>query len=202
MAHFRFRDHRQALCHGSVINDHVRARADLEDALRRIRLRGGLFPWAVDAWVAPVPVLRALSETDAAQAVADQALTAATAAASRRRIGGAIRVRALLEEGKPGVELRQAADTLATSPAVRWRAQACVDFGAAMRRDGHAVSARPILRDGMELAHRCGAIPLADRGIRRAARRRRAAPTSGRHRRPDALTASERRFAAGRRRVQ
>ena len=81
-------------------------------------------------------MLRALGDDEAERAVADQALTAATAAASRRRIGGALRVRGLVEEGKPGLELlRQAADTLASSPALLWRAQAYVDFGAALRRD-------------------------------------------------------------------
>ena len=179
----------------AAAGDHVRARADLEDALRRIELSRGLFPWAVDAWVALVPVLRALGDDDAARAVAEKALAAATAAESRRRIGGALRVRGLVEGGKQGLELlRQAADTLATSPALLWRAQAYVDLGAALRRDGQAVSARPILREGMELAHRCGATPLADRAVEelRAAggRPRRRAGTGA-----DALTASERRVA-------
>ena len=179
----------------AAAGDNVRARADLEDALRRIQLSRGLFPWAVDAWVALVPVLRALGDDDAARAVADKALAAATAAQSRRRIGGALRVRGLVEGGRPGLELlRQAADTLATSPALLWRAQAYVDLGAALRRAGQAVSARPILRDGLDLAHRCGATPLADRAVEelRAAggRPRRRAGTGA-----DALTASERRVA-------
>ena len=179
----------------AALGDHVRARADLEDALRRIEWSRGLFPWANDASVALVPVLRALGDDDAARVVADRALAAATAAASRRRIGGALRICGLVEGGKPGLDLlRQAADTLATSPALLWRAQAYVDLGAALRRDGQAVSARPVLRDGLNLAHRCGATPLADR----AAEELRAA--GGRPRRragigADALTASERRVA-------
>ncbi len=59
---------------------------------------------------------------------------------------------------------------------------------------GKTITARPILRDGMELAHRCGATPLADRAVEelRAAggRPRRRAGTGA-----DALTASERRVA-------
>ena len=65
----------------AAAGDNVRARADLEDALRRIQLSRGLFPWAVDAWVALVPVLRALGDDEAARAVAEKALAAATAAA-------------------------------------------------------------------------------------------------------------------------
>ena len=48
----------------AAVGDHVRARADLEDALRRIEMSRGLFPWANDAWVALVPVLRALGDDD------------------------------------------------------------------------------------------------------------------------------------------
>jgi DNA-binding CsgD family transcriptional regulator len=179
----------------AAAGEHVRARADLEDALRRVELSRGLFPWANDARVALVPVLRALGEDDEARAVADQALEAARASGSRRRVGGALRVRGLVEGGKRGLELlRKAADTLTTSPAVLWRAEAYVDLGAALRRDGQRTTARPILREGMELAHRCGATPLADHAadeLRAAGGRPRRRAGTG----IDALTASERRVA-------
>ena len=90
--------------------------------------------------------------------------------------------------------LRQAADTLATSPALLWRAEAFVDLGTALRRSGDSVGARPMLRDGMEIAHRCGATPLADRAeeeLRTAGGRPRRRAGVG----ADALTASERRVA-------
>jgi len=179
----------------AAAGDDARARADLDDALGWVTLSRGLFPWATDACVALVPVLRHLGDDDAARAAVEQAMRAATASQSRRRLGGALRVAGLLEGGKRGIDLlRQAADTLADSPALLWRAHAFVDLGAALRRDGQAVSARPILRDGMELAHRCGATPLADRAeeeLRAAgARPRRRAGVGA-----DALTASERRVA-------
>ena len=60
--------------------DHVRARTDLEDALRHIAMSRGFFPWATDARVALVPVLRALGDDDAARAVAEEALASATTA--------------------------------------------------------------------------------------------------------------------------
>ncbi len=56
------------------------------------------------------------------------------------------------------------------------------------------MSARPVLRDGMELAHRCGATPLADRAeeeLRAAGGRPRRRAGVG----AAALTASERRVA-------
>lgn len=179
----------------AAAGDYVRARADLEQALQRMQWSRGMFPWVSDACIALVPVMRNLGEDDAARAVADEAMQSATIAQSRRRLGGALRVRGLLGGGKPGLELlRQAADTLAASPALLWRAEAFVDLGAALRRAGSAVSARSMLRDGMELAHRCGATPLADRAeeeLRAAGGRprRRAGVGAG------ALTASERRVA-------
>ncbi len=172
-----------------------RARDDLMDALRRIELSRGMFPWANDARVALVPVLMTLDAHDVAREVADAALAAAMIADSRRRIGGALRVRGLVEGGKRGLELLQrAADTLAASPSLLWRAEALVDLGAALHRDGRGVSARPVLREGMEQAHRCGATPLADRAaseLRAAGGRPRRRAGSG----ADALTASERRVA-------
>ncbi|HET7668589.1 MAG TPA: LuxR C-terminal-related transcriptional regulator, partial [Mycobacterium sp.] len=179
----------------AAAGDDVRARTDLKEALRWIKLSRGMFPWAADACVALVPVLHHLGDDDAARAAVETAMQAATVAQSRRRLGGALRVAGLLEGGVRGLELlRQAVDTLADSPALLWRAQAFVDLGAALRHDGQAVSARPILRDGMELAHRCGATPLADRAeeeLRAAGGRpRRRAGVGG-----DALTASERRVA-------
>jgi DNA-binding CsgD family transcriptional regulator len=179
----------------AAAGDDVRARADLEEALRWMRLSRGLWPWTTDACVALVPVLRNLGDDDAARAAIDQAMQAAIVAQSRRRLGGALRIAGLLEGGKRGLELlREAVDTLADSPALLWRAEALVDLGAALRRDGEIISARPVLRDGMELAHRCGANPLADRAeaeLRAAGGRPRRRAGVG----ADALTASERRVA-------
>ena len=130
-----------------------------------------------------------------ARGVAEEALTAATAAASCRRIGGALRVLGLVEGGERGLDLlRRSVETLQSSPALLWRAQAQVDLGTALRRDGQDRPAREFLREGMELAHRCGATPLADLAIAelRAAggRPRRRAGVGA-----DALTTSERRVA-------
>ena len=179
----------------AAAGDHARARADFELALEWMARSRGTWPWRCDAYVALIPVLRAMGDQDAARAVVDQAMQAATVAQSPRRLGGALRVAGLVEGGDAGLELlRQAAGTLATSPALLWRAEAFIDLGAALRSSGNAVSARPVLRDGMELAHRCGATPLADRAeeeLRAAGGRPRRRAGVG----ADALTASERRVA-------
>ncbi len=179
----------------AAAGDYVRARADLEDALHRIGLSRGLFPWGADGRVALVPVLTALGDDEEARAVAEEALAAATAAASCRRIGGALRVLGLVEDGKRGLELlRRSVETLESSPALLWRAQAQVDLGTALRRDGQDLPAREYLREGMELAHRCGALALADRAVvelRAAGGRPRRRAGIG----ADALTTSERRVA-------
>ncbi|MFN3006304.1 ATP-binding protein [Mycolicibacterium wolinskyi] len=179
----------------AAAGDHERARKDLMDALLRIEESRGMFPWANDAQVALVPVLLALGDDRAAHTVAEQALAAAETAGSFRRLGGALRVCGLVTGGEEGLDLlRRAADTLARSPAVLWRAQAYIDLGTALRHAGHAVAARTALRDGMELAHRCGAISLADRAeaeLRAAGGRPRRRAGTG----ADALTPSERRVA-------
>ncbi|MCZ0727156.1 helix-turn-helix transcriptional regulator [Mycolicibacterium iranicum] len=179
----------------AVAGHHQRARDDLTDALRRIERSRGMFPWASDARVALAPVLLALGDQAGARSVAEDGVAAAEIAQSPRRMGGALRVRGLSEGGKKGLEsLRQATEILADSPALLWRAEAMVDYGIALRLAGQRTSARPVLRAGLDLAHRCGAAPLADR----AAEEMRAA--GGRPRRraakgADALTAGERRVA-------
>jgi DNA-binding CsgD family transcriptional regulator len=175
--------------------DLAAARTDLEQALRWMEASRWLVPGDHDARVALVPVLHGLGEHDRARDLADEALKVATAAQSPRAIGGALRVAGLAHGGRHSLDLlRQAVDTLATSPTMLWRAEALVDLGAALRRDGQRTAARDVLRDGMDLAHRCAAAPLADRAgdeLRAVGARPRRPAQSG----TDALTASERRVA-------
>lgn len=179
----------------AVAGAHQRARDDLTDALRRIKRSRGMFPWANDARVALVPVLLALGDQAGARSVAEDAIAAAEISASPRRMGGALRVRGLCEGGKQGLEsLRQATEILADSPALLWRAEALVDYGTGLRIAGQHSSARSVLRAGLDLAHRCGAAPLADRAadeMRAAGGRPRRRAAKG----ADSLTAGERRVA-------
>ena len=83
---------------------------------------------------------------------------------------------------------------LADSPARLEHARALVQLGAALRRHGDRAAARAPLRDGLDLAARCGAIRLAERA------RTELAATGARPRREhitgrDALTPSEQRVA-------
>ena len=83
---------------------------------------------------------------------------------------------------------------LEQSPARLELARALVEWGAAIRRDGHPVDARDPLRRGLQLAHHAGAAPLAQRA------RDELVAAGGRPRRPvftgiEALTASELRVA-------
>jgi DNA-binding CsgD family transcriptional regulator len=90
--------------------------------------------------------------------------------------------------------LEAAADQLERSPNRLEHARALVDLGAALRRAGRRADARAPLGRGMDVAHACGAAPLAERAreeLRAAgARPRRLALTGA-----QALTASERRVA-------
>ena len=59
--------------------------------------------------------------------------------------------------------LEEAAALLAHSPARLERAHAAVELGAALRRANRRADARRPLREGLELARRCGAVELARR---------------------------------------
>ena len=136
-----------------------------------------------------------LGDLDGARELADTTLQAASRVFSRRATGAALRVCGLVRGGEEGLKLlRDAADTLRASPALLWRAEALIDLGAALRRHGQRTEACEVLREGMDLAHRCGGLPLADRAaaeLRAAGARPRRRVTTG----ADALTASERRVA-------
>ena len=168
---------------------------DLTEALRRMHAARGLYPGEHDARVALVPVLLALGDTEQARALAAESIAAARAAGTPRALGGALRVAGLARGGKAGLELlREAVDTLAESPSLLWRAEALVDYGSALRLDGQRSASRDVLLEGLDLAHRCGATPLADRAAEAlralGARVRRRAITGA-----ESLTTSERRVA-------
>jgi DNA-binding CsgD family transcriptional regulator len=113
-------------------------------------------------------------------------------AGGRRGIGIALRVR-----GKVLGDLEvlgAAVETLAATRARLQHAIALVELGAALRRANRRSDAREPLREGLELAHRCGAAPLEDRArteLEATGARPRSAVRSG----VDALTPSELRAA-------
>lgn len=90
--------------------------------------------------------------------------------------------------------LAQAASVLEGTGAALEHARALVDLGAALRRNGRRRDGREPLLDGLDIAHRCGAIPLVERArlelIASGARPRRLLRSG-----VDALTPSELRVA-------
>ena len=136
-----------------------------------------------------------IGDTGAARELAAEELRLAQRFGAMRAIGVAQRACGLAEGGEKGTGLlRAAVATLDGSGAWLEHARALVDLGAALRRTGGRRSARGPLADGMEMAHRCGAVPLAERAreelIATGARPRRMVRTG-----PEALTPSELRVA-------
>ena len=112
-----------------------------------------------------------------------------------RAIGIALRALGLIEGGAEGEQrLREAVEILAPSPARLEHAKALIELGAALRRRNERTEARELLRQGVDLAHGCGATALVERGNEELA------ATGARPRRVlltglASLTASERRVA-------
>jgi DNA-binding CsgD family transcriptional regulator len=97
--------------------------------------------------------------------------------------------------GRDGVDdLHDAVAILAPSPARLEHARALVDLGSALRRAGSRREAREPLREGLEVARRCGAAALVEAAheeLVTAGARPRRLQFSG----VESLTASERRVA-------
>jgi DNA-binding CsgD family transcriptional regulator len=112
-----------------------------------------------------------------------------------RAIGIGLRTLGLVEGGEEGLaHVEEAVSVLEPSPARLEYARALIELGAAHRRANQRAAAREPLREGLDLAHRCGATRLAERA------RSELAATGARPRREmltgrDALTATEQRIA-------
>jgi DNA-binding NarL/FixJ family response regulator len=148
-------------------------------------------PWR--SWAAVG--LRLLDRNDEARALADEELALARRWGDPHTIGASLRVLGLVEGGESGIELlREAVEVLGGSEARLEHVRALVDLGAALRRANQRTEARELLREGVDLARRAGALGLAERANEEIA------ATGARPRKVlqtglDALTASERRVA-------
>jgi DNA-binding NarL/FixJ family response regulator len=138
----------------------------LEDFRRsgEVMKRYGVDNPAVQGWRSgAAEALLRMGEVEEARALAAEELELARPFAARHAIGAALRVAGIAEGGDAGTEmLRQAVDVLADSQSSLVRARALVDLGAALRRSGDRAESREPLREGLDLAHRCGAKQLAD----------------------------------------
>jgi DNA-binding CsgD family transcriptional regulator len=148
-------------------------------------------PWRSHAALA----LHRLHRVDEALELAREELELSRRWGAPRALGVSLRALGLVEGGPAGERLlREAVDVLADSPARLEHARALIDLGAALRRANSRTEARKHLREGVDLAHRCGASVLVERGNDELA-------ATGAHPRKvmlsglESLTASERRVA-------
>jgi DNA-binding CsgD family transcriptional regulator len=139
--------------------------------------------------------LAQVGDLERARALNDEAIALARRFERHRALGVGLRVAAALaarEERVP--RLREAIEVLRLTPARLELARTLVEVGAELRRQNHRREAREPLREGTELARRCGGSALVEQGqaelIAAGARPRRVA-LSG----TEALTPSERRVA-------
>jgi DNA-binding CsgD family transcriptional regulator len=145
------------------------------------------------AAVAPLLVRR--GEGEKARRLAERELEEARAWGTRRAVGQGLRSLGVVVGGEEGISLlRDAVAALEQSPSRLQHARALIDLGAALRRANRRAEAREPLREGLDLAHRCGARPLearAEEELRATGARPRRLMLSG----VESLTASERRIA-------
>jgi len=148
-------------------------------------------PWRSEAALA----LHRLDRWDEARELARDELELSQRWGAPRTIGISLRALGLIEVGRTGEQLlREAVEVLADSPARLEYARALVDLGAALRRGNRRSEARRLLRQGVELAHECGAtalVALANEELAATGAHARTILLSG----LDALTASEGRVA-------
>ena len=169
--------------------------ADLEELARRAERRGQGNP-AMSAHRSNLALaLLHRDQRERARALAQEETALARQWGAPRALGIALRALGLCEGGEAGIaHLRESVEVLDGSGAALEHARSLVDLGAALRRSGSRSAAHDPLRDGMELAHRCGAQPLVDRAreelVTLGARPRRIMRTG-----VDALTPSELRVA-------
>ena len=169
--------------------------ADLLECGRRQTAIGehnpSLIPWRSDV----ASALRLTGELDEACRLSAEELDLARAFGAPRAIGMALRAAGVVEGGTRGLELVcEAVELLAPSPARLEHARALADLGVLLQAEGRRSDARGVLRQALELAHRCGAGALETTvlsALRAVGARPRRPVLSG----PGALTASERRVA-------
>ncbi len=140
--------------------------------------------------------LVALGQREQARRLVEEELRLARGFGAPRAIGIALRAAGLVAGGQEGIGLMgEAVCVLEQSEARLEHARVLVDLGAALRRANRRGEARERLRQGFELARRCGSMRLSERAgleLEAAGARPRQPLMSG----LASLTGSERRIAA------
>ena len=150
------------------------------------------FPWRSQSALAMLQI----GKRGQASALAESELTLARASGAPDTVGHALHVLGTVEDGAEGLRLlEESVEMLETSQAVLLRARALIDFGSALRKTSKQRLAREPLKRGLDLAQRCHAGALVQRGREElalaGARPRRIALNGA-----DSLTARERQVAA------
>jgi DNA-binding CsgD family transcriptional regulator len=170
------------------------ALADLTHVARSYEGIGSYGPDLLPARLAVPLALAAGERTEEAVEWARESITWAEAAENPRLLAEALRVGGLVDPDAGTEALQNAVALLAPSQYRLNHAEALVDLGSALRRANERRAARDPLREGMELAHRCGATGLEERArteLEATGARPRSIVVSG----ADSLTPSERRVA-------
>ncbi|HEY2055883.1 MAG TPA: AAA family ATPase, partial [Solirubrobacterales bacterium] len=167
----------------SMVGDPEGGLRDLTEAGERHSRWGSISP-AFTAWRSACALVQlALGEREQAVRLVGEELELARRVGLPRPIGVGLLAAGLIEGGEEGIAmLGEAVAALAASPARLEHARALVELGAALRRANRRLEARERLREGLELAHRCGAHPLSERAreeLRAAGARPRGAVQSG-----------------------
>ena len=179
--------------------EHGRPEAALEIALDcgALAARARITNPSVISWrsVAALASSR-IGDAERARELAAEETALASGFGAPRAHGAALRVAGLVAGGAGGIEsLEAAVAVLEPSEARLEHARTLIELGSALRRTGRRRDARDPLREGLDLAHRCGAVALEERArteLRASGARPRRVQLSG----LEALTPSERRIAA------
>lgn len=106
--------------------------------------------------------LAAFGRVNEARAMAEREVDLAVRRGARGAEGTARLARARMLDGREALEeLRLAVQAARRSPLTQLQARALLELGAALRRANHRAAAREPLREARELAHRCGAMGIA-----------------------------------------
>lgn len=108
----------------------------------------------------------AFGDQATARTLAEEMLAVATRWGVAGQTGSCLTVLGLVTGGDGGLQhMLHAVELLEQSPRRLDRARALIELGAALRRANSRSEARDRLHAGMELAHRCGAVPLAEQAL-------------------------------------
>jgi DNA-binding CsgD family transcriptional regulator len=171
------------------------ASADLAELRRRGEATGpGIRPHGEVRWSVEVLLAHRKAESEKARELAAKELGAAYRFEGIGHIGQMLRLSGMVNEPEGLELLQESVDVLSPSVFRLELARSLVELGAALRRRGERSAAREPLREGLDLAYRCGAGPVVTQAmeeLRATGARPRRAVREG----PDALTATESRTA-------